>query len=104
MRRTHLIGAVLSLALLAPGMARAQFTVTDIVADAQTTETAIQTTASVAKQIQQYETQVQQYQNMVQNTAAPLTNIYRQVAGDITGAQSALDGVTRLVPGGQSVT
>ena len=104
MKRTHLISALLALALLAPGVARAQFTVTDIVADAQTTETAIQTTASVAKQIQQYETQVQQYQNMLQNTAAPLTNIYRQVTGDISGVQIALDGVSRLAPGGQSVT
>jgi P-type conjugative transfer protein TrbJ len=93
MRRLHLIGAVLALALMA----------TDIVADAQTTETAVQTTASVIKQVQQYETQVQQYQNMVQNTAAPLTNIYRQVTGDISGAQGALDGVTRLIPAGQSV-
>jgi P-type conjugative transfer protein TrbJ len=104
MRRTHLIGAVLALALLAPGMARAQFTVTDIVAEAQTTETAIQTTAAVAKQIQQYEMQVQQYQNMLQNTAAPLTNIYRQVTADISGAQNAADGVTRLVAAGQSLT
>ena len=104
MRRFHLIGAVLALALMAPGLARAQFTVTDIVADAQTTETAVQTTASVAKQVQQYETQVQQYQNMLQNTAAPLTNIYRQTTADISGAQTLLDGVTRLVPAGQSVT
>jgi P-type conjugative transfer protein TrbJ len=104
MRRLHLIGAVLALALTAPGLARAQFTVTDIVADAQTTETAIQSAAGVAKQVQQYEMQVQQYQNMLQNTVAPVTNIYRQVTGDITGAQSALDGVARLVPAGQSVT
>jgi P-type conjugative transfer protein TrbJ len=104
MRRFQLIGAVLALALVAPGLARAQFTVTDIIADAQTTETAIQSAAGVAKQVQQYEMQVQQYQNMVQNTVSPVTNIYRQVTGDINGAQSALDGVTRLVPVGQSVT
>jgi P-type conjugative transfer protein TrbJ len=48
--------------------------------------------------------QVQQYQNMLQNTAAPLTNIYRQTTADISGAQSALDGVTRLLPAGQSVS
>jgi P-type conjugative transfer protein TrbJ len=106
MQRSKLIGAALALALLAPGMAHAQFggIVTDIVAEAQTTETAIQTTASVAKQIQQYETQVQQYQNMLQNTAAPLTNLYRQTTSDISGVQGALDGVTRLVPVGQSLT
>jgi len=52
MRRTYLIGAALALALMAPGMAQAQFTVTDIVADAQTTETAIQSAAAVAKQVQ----------------------------------------------------
>ena len=103
MRRIPLIAAALALVLLGPGIARAQFTVTDIVADAQTTETAIQSTAAVAKQIQQYEMQVQQYQNMLQNTAAPLTNLYRQTTSDISGAQSALDGVTRLVPTGQSV-
>lgn len=102
MKRIHLIAALV-LALLGPGIAQAQFTVTDIVADAQTTETAIQSTAAVAKQIQQYEMQVQQYQNMLQNTAAPLTNLYRQTTSDISGAQSALDGVTRLVPTGQSV-
>jgi P-type conjugative transfer protein TrbJ len=106
MQRSHLIGAALALALLAPGMAHAQFggIVTDIVAEAQTTETAIQTTASVAKQIQQYQTQVLQYQNMVQNTVAPVTNLYRQTTADISGAQNLLDGVTRLVPAGQSVT
>jgi P-type conjugative transfer protein TrbJ len=104
MRRFQLIGAVLALALVAPGMARAQFTVTDIIADAQTTETAIQSAAGVAKQVQQYEMQVQQYQNMVQNTTAPLTNIYRQTTADISGAQNLLDGVTRLMPAGQSVT
>ena len=104
MKRIQRIGAALALVLLGPGIAQAQFTVTDIVADAQTTETAIQSTAAVAKQIQQYEMQVQQYQNMLQNTAAPLTNLYRQTSSDISGAQSALDGVTRLVPTGQSVT
>jgi P-type conjugative transfer protein TrbJ len=104
MRRFHLVGAVLALALMAPGLARAQFTVTDIVADAQTTETAIQSATAVAKQVQQYELQAQQYQNMLQNTAAPVTNIYRQTTADIGGAQSALDGVTRLVPVGQSLT
>lgn len=103
MKRIHLIAA-LALALLGPSVAQAQFTVTDIVADAQTTETAIQSTAAVAKQIQQYEMQVQQYQNMLQNTAAPLTNLYRQTTSDISGAQSALDGLTRLVPTGQTVT
>jgi P-type conjugative transfer protein TrbJ len=104
MRRTHLIGVLLAAVLIAPGGARAQFAVTDIVAEAQTTETAIQTTAAVAKQVQQYEMQVQQYQNMLQNTAAPMTNIYRQVTADISGAQGALDGVTRLVPAGQPVS
>jgi P-type conjugative transfer protein TrbJ len=106
MQRSKLIGAAMTLALLVPGLAHAQFggIVTDIVADAQTTETAVQTTASVIKQVQQYETQVQQYQNMLQNTAAPVTNLYRQTAADISGAQNLLDGVTRLVPAGQSVT
>ena len=104
MRRTYLIGAALALALMAPGMAQAQFTVTDIVADAQTTETAIQSAAAVAKQVQQYETQVQQYQLMLQNAAAPSTNIYRQSTADVSGAQTLLDGVRRLVPSGQSVS
>ena len=107
MRRFQLVGAAAALALLAPGIAHAQFgvsIVTDIVAEAQTTETAIQTATSVVKQVQQYELQLQQYQNMVQNTAAPVTNLYRQVTGDIAGAQMALDSVTRLVPAGQSVS
>jgi len=107
MRRSQLIGAVLALALLAPGLAHAQFglsVVTDITTEAQTTETAIQSAVAVAKQVQQYELQVQQYQNMVANTVAPVTNLYRQTTSDISGAQSALDGVTRLVPVGQSVT
>lgn len=104
MKRILAMGAAFGLALAIPGLAYAQFTVTDIVADAQTTETAIQTTAAVAKQAQQYEMQVQQYQNMLQNTAAPLTNIYRQTTADVSGAQSALDGVTRLVPTGQSLS
>jgi P-type conjugative transfer protein TrbJ len=87
-------------------MAHAQFggIVTDIVAEAQTTETAIQSTAAVAKQIQQYQMQVLQYQNMLQNTLSPATNLYRQTTSDISGVQSALDGVTRLVPVGQSVS
>lgn len=37
----------------------------------QTTISAMQNVAAVAKQIQQYETQLQQYQNMLQNTLAP---------------------------------
>ena len=107
MRRSHLVGAALALTLLAPGLAHAQFglsVVTDITTEAQTTETAIQQTIAVAKQVQQYELQVQQYQNMVANTVAPLTNLYRQTTSDINGVQSALDGVTRLIPAGQSVT
>jgi len=107
MRSSLLIGATLALILLAPGLAHAQFgltVVTDITTEAQTTETAIQSTVAVAKQVQQYELQVQQYENMVANTVAPVTNLYRQTTSDINGAQSALDGVTRLVPAGQSVT
>jgi P-type conjugative transfer protein TrbJ len=104
MRRAYFIAAALALALMAPGMAQAQFTVTDIVADAQTTETAIQSAAAVAKQVQQYELQAQQYQLMLQNAAAPLTNVYRQTTADVSGAQTLLDGVTRLVPSGQSVS
>lgn len=107
MKRSQLIGSALALAMLAPSMAHAQFgltVVTDITTEAQTTETAIQSAVAVAKQVQQYELQVQQYQNMLANTAAPLTNLYRQTTTDISGAQSALDGVTRLMPAGQSVT
>ena len=103
MRRTYFLGAALGLALMAPGMAQAQMTVTDIVADAQTTATAIQAAAAVTKQVQQYETQLQQFQLQQQNLASPTTNIYRQSTSDVSGAQTLLDGVTRLIPSGQSV-
>jgi P-type conjugative transfer protein TrbJ len=103
MRRNHLIGALLA-ALLAPGIAQAQMTVTDIVADAQTTATAIQAASAVTKQVQQYEMQVQQFQLQQQNLAAPTTNIYRPTTSDVSGSQTLLDGVTRLIPIGQSVS
>lgn len=61
------ISLAITLALAAPS-ANAQISVIDVANVRQTTVSALQNVATVAKQIQQYQTQLQQYQNMIQNT------------------------------------
>lgn len=57
----------------------------------QTTISAIQNVAAVAKQIEQYRTQLQQYQNMLQNTAAPADYIWSQADQTISSLLAAQD-------------
>lgn len=57
----------------------------------QTTISAIQNVAAVAKQIEQYKTQLQQYQNMLQNTAAPVDYIWSQADQTISKLLAAQD-------------
>ena len=57
----------------------------------QTTISAIQNVAAVAKQVQQYQTQLQQYQNMLQNTLTPSNYIWDQASQTISNLLSAQD-------------
>ncbi|CAJ3630817.1 conjugal transfer protein TrbJ [Burkholderia pseudomallei] len=57
----------------------------------QTTISAMQNVAAVAKQIQQYETQLQQYQNMLQNTLAPAAYVWDQANQTISKLLQAQD-------------
>lgn len=60
----------------------------------QTTVSAIQGVAAVAKQLEQYRTQLQQYENMLQNTVAPAAYIWSEVdnvIGKVVQAQATLD-------------
>lgn len=60
----------------------------------QTTITAMQQVAQVAKQLEQYRTQLQQYENMLQNTVAPAAYIWSEVntvIGKVVQAQQTLD-------------
>lgn len=58
------ISLVVALALAVPA-AQAQIAVVDVANVRQTTISALQNVANVAKQIQQYQTQLQQYENMI---------------------------------------
>ena len=57
----------------------------------QTTISALQNVAAVAKQVQQYQTQLQQYQNMLQNTLTPSNYIWDQASQTISNLLSAQD-------------
>ncbi len=57
----------------------------------QTTISALQNVAAVAKQVQQYQTQLQQYQNMLQNTLTPSNYIWDQASQTISSLLSAQD-------------
>lgn len=57
----------------------------------QTTISAIENVAAVAKQVQQYQTQLQQYQNMLQNTLTPSNYIWDQASQTISNLLSAQD-------------
>jgi len=48
----------------------------DAATASQTTISAIENVASVAKQIQQYQTQLQQYENQIKNTVAPAAYVW----------------------------
>lgn len=72
-------------------LALAGIPVVDGVNLSQTTVSAIQSVAAVAKQIEQYKTQLQQYQNMLQNTAAPADYIWSQADQTISKLLAAQD-------------
>ncbi|CAG4900531.1 TrbJ/VirB5 family protein [Paraburkholderia gardini] len=73
------------------GPVHAGIPVIDATNVAQTTISAMQNVAAVAKQIQQYETQLQQYQNMLQNTLAPAAYIWDQANQTISKLLQAQD-------------
>ncbi|KQN00143.1 conjugal transfer protein TrbJ [Sphingomonas sp. Leaf230] len=99
--RTKILAAKIGLAALiaAPMMVApvsAQLAVVDVAAVKQTTTTAIQSVAAVAKQVQQYQTQLQQYQNMLQNTAAPAAYIWNNATQTIDNLQSSVNQINAL--------
>ncbi|KGR50642.1 conjugal transfer protein TrbJ [Xanthomonas vasicola] len=71
--------------------AQAGIPVIDATNVVQTTISAMQNVAAVAKQIQQYETQLQQYQNMLQNTVAPAAYVWDQASQTISKLLQAQD-------------
>lgn len=99
--RTKILAAKIGLAPLiaAPMMVApvsAQLAVVDVAAVKQTTTTAIQSVAAVAKQVQQYQTQLQQYQNMLQNTTAPAAYIWNNATQTIDNLQSSVNQINSL--------
>jgi len=72
-------------------VAAAGIPVFDGVNASQTTISAIQNVAAVAKQIDQHKTQLEQYQNMLQNTAAPAAYIWSQADQTISKLLAAQD-------------
>jgi P-type conjugative transfer protein TrbJ len=99
--RTKILAAKIGLAALiaAPMLVApvsAQLAVVDVAAVKQTTTTAIQSVAAVAKQVQQYQTQLQQYQNMIQNTVAPSAYLWQQANQTIDGLQNSVNSINNL--------
>lgn len=99
--RTKILAAKIGLAALiaAPMIVApvsAQLAVVDVAAVKQTTTTAIQSVAAVAKQVQQYQTQLQQYQNMLQNTAAPAAYIWNNATQTIDDLQNSVNQINAL--------
>lgn len=74
----------------------AQLAVVDVASVKQTTTTAVQSVAAVAKQVQQYQTQLQQYQNMLQNTLAPTAYVWNQAQSTIDGLQQTANSLSSL--------
>ncbi|QHF10442.1 P-type conjugative transfer protein TrbJ [Pseudomonas syringae] len=74
-----------------PHLAMAGVPVFDGANTSQTTISAIQNVAAVAKQIEQYKIQLQQYQTMLQNTAAPAAYIWSEADQTISKLLAAQD-------------
>lgn len=99
MRKVILAAKIgLGLAVAAPFAtpASAQWAVVDVANIHQTTISAVQNVAAVAKQVQQYQTQLQQYQNMLQNTLAPAAYVWSQAQSTINGLQNTSNMLTQL--------
>ncbi|ALS68411.1 P-type conjugative transfer protein TrbJ [Pandoraea apista] len=62
----------------------------------QTTVSALNSVASVAKQIEQYQTQLQQYENMLRNSLAPAAYIWDQVNSTINKMLNLQDTLSGL--------
>lgn len=88
--RTHMRVIAIRTAVLCAAVALASppvsagIPVIDGVNITQSTISAINNAAAVAKQIQQYKTQLEQYENMLQNTLAPAAYVWSEVNGVIS--------------------
>jgi P-type conjugative transfer protein TrbJ len=87
------ISLAITLALAAPS-ANAQISVIDVANVRQTTVSALQNVATVAKQIQQYQTQLQQYQNMIQNTVGAPVQLWQQATQTIDSLQRQVNQIS----------
>lgn len=87
------ISLAITLALAAPS-ANAQISVIDVANVRQTTVSALQNVATVAKQIQQYQTQLQQYQNMIQNTVGAPVQLWQQATQTIDSLQGQVNQIS----------
>ena len=87
------ISLAIALALAAPS-ANAQISVIDVANVRQTTVSALQNVATVAKQIQQYQTQLQQYQNMIQNTVGAPVQLWQQATQTIDSLQGQVNQIS----------
>ena len=90
--KTVVISAAVSLMICQP--VSAGIPVIDGVNVTQSTISAINNAAQVAKQIEQYKKQLEQYENMLQNTVAPAAYIWSEVndvIGKVVQAQQTLD-------------
>lgn len=108
--KTKILAAKKSLALalalstvLAAPAAHAQISVIDIANVRQTTVSALQNVATVAKQIQQYQTQLQQYQNMLTNTVGAPFQLWQQANQTINQLQNSVNSVTSFAQQAGSV-
>lgn len=95
--KSRFLAAKISLAnafALAAPSANAQISVIDVANVRQTTVSALQNVATVAKQIQQYQTQLQQYQNMIQNTVGAPVQLWQQATQTIDSLQSQVNQIS----------
>jgi len=95
--KSGILAAKISVAMvltLGASSANAQISVIDVANVRQTTISALQNVATVAKQIQQYQTQLQQYQNMIQNTVGAPVRLWQQATQTIDSLQNQVNQIS----------